>query len=342
MKMRAAILGSLVGLACMGNASAAHPKPLRIIIGVADAERIPLLKEVAPAATFVIARSGQPLPRDIDIALGVCSEELLKSSPHLKWVQVMATGADACLAVPGVRERVGLTLTAMHGTATAAVADHVMALMLAHTRMLPVLMQRQRDAQWLRSEPDVAELETLEGKTLLIAGLGAIGTEVARRASSFGMTVVGTRASDQPAPPFVSHVGRPEDLNELAKTADFIVNATPLTEATRGIFNAHFFAGVKPSAFFINIGRGASVVTEDLTRALQEHRLAGAGLDVVDPQPLPADHPLWHMPGAIITPAIAGYSEGLWDRRWQLVRENLRRFVAGEPLILVMDRARGY
>jgi phosphoglycerate dehydrogenase-like enzyme len=137
-------------------------------------------------------------------------------------------------------------------------------------------------------------------------------------------------------------VGRPAELNELAKTADFIVNATPLTDATRGLFDSRFFNVLKPTAFFINIGRGGSVVTDDLVRALEEHRLAGAGLDVFDPQPLPPNHALWHLPGVIITPQIAGYSDGLWDRRWQLVRENLRRFVAGEPLMLVMDRARGY
>ena len=342
MKLRAAVLGVMLSLACSAGGVSAEHKALRILVAAADAERIPLLKEVAPKATFLIAQSEGPLPRDIDVALGVCSESLLRTSPRLKWVQVLATGADACLAVPGLRERDGLTMTAMQGTTTAAVADHVLALMLAHTRLLPTLIDRQRRAQWMRASPDIAGLEVLDGKTLLIAGLGTIGTEVARRAQAFGMTVVATRASDQPAPPFVSHVGRPAELNDLAKTADFIVNATPLTDATRGLFDSRFFNVLKPTAFFINIGRGGSVVTDDLVRALQEHRLAGAGLDVFDPQPLPPDHPLWHMPGVIITPQIAGYSDGLWDRRWQLVRENLRRFIAGEQLMLVMDRTRGY
>ena len=301
-----------------------------------------MLKEVAPTATFLTVRNEEPAPRNIDVALGVCSEQLLRTSPRLKWVQVLATGADACLAVPAVRDRADLTLTAMQGTTSAAVADHVMALMLAHTRLLPTLLERQRQGEWKRAPQDVAGLDALDGKVLLIAGLGAIGTEVARRAQAFGLTIVATRASDKPAPPFVSRVGRPAELNELARTADFIVNATPLTDATRGIFDSRFFAALKPTAFFINIGRGGSVVTDDLVRALQRHQLAGAGLDVVDPQPLPADHPLWHLPGVIITPAIAGYTNDLWDRRWQLVRENLRREVSGEPLLLVMDRARGY
>jgi D-2-hydroxyacid dehydrogenase (NADP+) len=340
MTWRALALGFLFFSAC-ASAAPAH-KALRVVIAAADAERIPMLQQVAPKATFLIARDGQPTPRDIEIALGVCSESLLSTSPHLKWIQVLATGADACLGVPGVRERTDLTMTAMQGTTTPAVADHVLALMLAHTRLLPTLVERQREEQWKRAAPDIAGLDVLDGKTILIAGLGAIGTEVARRAQAFGMTVIATRASDQAAPPFVRHVGRPDELNDLAKSADFIVNATPLTDATRGIFDARFFRGLKPTAFFINIGRGPSVVTDDLVRALQEHRLAGAGLDVFDPQPLPPNHPLWHMPGVIITPQIAGYTDDLWDRRWLLVRDNLRRYVAGEPLTLVLDRTRGY
>ena len=320
------------------------PKPIphpRVLIAEADAVRIPKLQEAAPSATFLIVRPNAVPPTNADAALGVCNEAILKTSPRLRWVQVMATGADACLSVPGVRER-ALSITAMQGTATAATADHVLAFILMHARAMPRFAERQQQRQWNRDSQATAGLQALEGKTLLVVGLGKIGTAVAERAHAFGMTVVGIRSAPGEGPSFVSHVGGPAELKELAPQADYIVNALPLTEDTRGIFNAGFFGVVKRGAFFVNIGRGESVVTDDLVAALRDGRLGGAGVDVVTPSPLPSDHPLWSLPGVIISPAIAGYSDDLWDRRWSLVGENLRRFVQGQPLMQVIDQQRGY
>ena len=177
---------------------------------------------------------------------------------------------------------------------------------------------------------------------MLVVGLGGIGTAVAQRAHALGMRVVATRASDQPKPAFVDTVAKPEELLTLAAQADAVVNAAPLTPRTTGLFDAKFFAAMKPNAYFINVGRGGSVVTADLVEALQSKRIAGAGLDVVDPEPLPPDHPLWQLGNVIITPHVAGNSDKVFGRVLVIVQENLRRYVAGEKMLSVVDAERGY
>ena len=156
------------------------------------------------------------------------------------------------------------------------------------------------------------------------------------------MHVIATRASGRTGPDFVSYVGLPDELPKLAKEADFIVNCAPLTPETTGIFNRQFFAGVKPGAYFISVGRGRSTITADLIDALSSGRLAGAGLDVVDPEPLPAASPLWHAPNVIITPHVSADTPVSAGQRNLVLIENLRRYTAGEPMISVVDIERGY
>jgi phosphoglycerate dehydrogenase-like enzyme len=140
----------------------------------------------------------------------------------------------------------------------------------------------------------------------------------------------------------VDVVARPAALLQLAAQADAVVNAAPLTSRTTRLFDAKFFAAMKPSAYFINVGRGKSVVTADLVAALNGRTLAGAGLDVFDPEPLPPDHPLWQMPNVIITPHVAANSDRVFGRVLLLAQENLRRYVAGERMLSVVDAERGY
>ncbi len=154
--------------------------------------------------------------------------------------------------------------------------------------------------------------------------------------------MLGIRNSSREGPPFVAEVGLSEDLYRLAGEADVIVNALPLTEATRGLFDEAFFNAAKRGALFISVGRGESTVTNDLIAALRDGRLTAAGLDVTDPEPLPADHELWALPNVVITPHVAAETDqGRW-RRWVVYRENLRRYIAGERMINVVDIARGY
>jgi phosphoglycerate dehydrogenase-like enzyme len=185
-------------------------------------------------------------------------------------------------------------------------------------------------------------MRELTGRTVLVVGLGGIGTEVARRAHGIGMRVIATRNSSREGPDFVAKVGLSDELLALAAEADVVVNATPLTPATTGIFNHAFFSAMKPGGYFINIARGRSVITDDLVSALRSKQLAGAGLDVTEPEPLPKDSPLWQMNNVIITPHVASTSGVQRDRYVILVTENLRRYVAGEPLLNVVDIERGY
>ena len=176
---------------------------------------------------------------------------------------------------------------------------------------------------------------------MLVAGLGGIGMEVARLGAALGMQVSGTRNSSRNAPEFVQYVGLAHELQDLAAEADVIVNALPLTEGTKRLFDSEFFAATKPGAMFINVGRGSTVVTDDLLAALESGQISSAGLDVTDPEPLPADSPLWDRSDVIITPHVAGRG-GERERHGVLLIENLRRYIAGEKLLNVVDPAKGY
>jgi phosphoglycerate dehydrogenase-like enzyme len=150
------------------------------------------------------------------------------------------------------------------------------------------------------------------------------------------------RASDRPGPPYVSKVGKPDDLLRFAAEADAVVAALPLTDATRHLFDATFFSAMRPTAYFINVGRGESVVTDDLLAALRTGRIGGAGLDVTDPEPLPPDHPLWRAPNLVITPHVSARSDADRVAHHALYRENLRRYASGEKLLSVVDAKQGY
>jgi phosphoglycerate dehydrogenase-like enzyme len=287
------------------------------------------------------AKEAVAMVRDADAVLGFCTADVLAAGTAIRWVQAYSAGVERCVAIPAVRER-AILLTNMQRVAGPVMAEHVMAMMLAFTRGLDFYIPERMAARWTPELPPPARMLVLEGKTLLVVGLGGIGTEVAKRAHAFGMRVLATRASSHEAPPFVSHVGLPDELNKLAAEADFVVNTTPLTAATTGVFNAAFFASVKPGAYFFNVGRGASVVQADLIAALKSGRLAGAGLDVTDPEPLPKDSPLWQLPNVIITPHVSAESDLGNQARFAILRENLRRYVAGEKMLSVVDVAKGY
>lgn len=182
----------------------------------------------------------------------------------------------------------------------------------------------------------------LTSKTILIAGLGGIGTEVAKRAHGLGMRVIATRNSSREGPDYVDYVGLAHELNDLATQADVVVNALPLTNETTYIFDEGFFEAVKPNSIFVSVGRGKSTDTADLIAALESGKLYGAGLDVTDPEPLPSSSPLWHMDNVIITPHIASNGGLSVDRYKVVVLENLRRYVGGERMLNPVDLSRGY
>jgi phosphoglycerate dehydrogenase-like enzyme len=177
---------------------------------------------------------------------------------------------------------------------------------------------------------------------VLIVGLGGIGTQVAWRAHGLGMRVIATRNSSRQGPDYVDYVGLADELLTLAAEADVVVNTLPLTSKTTGIFDQGFFDKVKSGAIFISVGRGKSTVTADLVAALESGKLYGAGLDVTDPEPLPKDSPLWQMENVIITPHVSAAGPGSLQRVAAITVENLRRYLAGEPLLNIVDMRAGY
>ncbi len=274
-----------------------------------------------------------------DAIIGICNREIAAAATQALWIQQYWSGAERCLLAPEVASG-RIVMTNMQKMSSPVIAEHAIALMLGLGRGIPQYAKAMRSGSWDR-RPDSFSMMSFNGKTMLVVGLGGIGTETAKRAAALGMTVYGTRNRSREGPDYVEYVGLSDELFELAGKADVIVNALPLTTATRGLFNSDFFGAVKPGAYFINVARGASVVTDDLIAALDSGQLAGAGLDVTDPEPLPPNHPLWQMQNVIITPHVA--SAGRERKRHQLVaQENLRRFVAGDALLNVVDPARGY
>ena len=301
------------------------------------------LREDCPSVRFVAASSVADAVAEAggaDAIVGYCSEDLAAAADTLVWIQIFSAGAEQCLAVEHVASG-RILLTNMQKMASPVIGEHAVAMMLSLTRGLTQQAKSMPEGAWNRSVGDDTGMISVDGKTVLVAGLGGIGSAAARRAAALGMRVIATRNSSRSGPDYVDYVGLSDELFELAAEADVVINALPLTPETRGLFDKKFFDAVKPGAFFVNVARGSSVVTDDLVDALADGRIAGAGLDVTDPEPLPPDHPLWRMSNVIITPHVAWYGNNL-ERQLTLARENVRRFIAGEALLNVVDPARGY
>ncbi len=280
--------------------------------------------------------------RGADAIIGMCLPQVLeRADSRLFWLHNYSVGMDRCTGLtPAQRDTV--VFTNNQRLSAPAIAEHTIAMLLSLTRNLPAYQRQQAAKEWNRAPAADVTFGELQGQTLLVVGLGGIGTEIARRAHGLGMRVIATRNSSRAGPDFVDHVGLADELLELAAQADVIANALPLTDKTTGIFDKSFFDAVKPGAIFLSVGRGKSTVTPDLVAALRSGRLFGAGLDVTDPEPLPPDSPLWAMDNVIITPhaSAAGAESGYRSR--VIAVENLRRYVAGEPLLNVVDITRGY
>lgn len=320
-------------------------RPQKIVVRNLQFPGIAYLQAVAPDVQFVVTETIEAAidsAHDADAVIGWCDARLLQAGPQIRWIQFLYAGVESCVSVPAVRDG-SVLLTNMRRVQSPIIAEHALAMVLALARGLDVSMAQQSLGAW---QPEAVliggRLRTVKDKTMLVAGLGGIGTEVALRAHGLGMRIIATRASGRDGPDFVSYVGGPEELAKLAAEADVIVDALPLTPATRGTFDARLFARVKRGALFVNVGRGATVVTPALIDALRTGVLGAAALDVTDPEPLPHDHPLWQAPNLIVTPHISSESELGVSRVWEIVRENLRRYMAGDRMLSEVDVERGY
>lgn len=318
--------------------------PARIVVSPQAASWLERLQAAVPGVELVVAAEGEARAaqlRDAQAVIGLCDAATLEAAGSLLWIQALSAGVERCVGVAGLAAR-GIVVTNLQRTMGPPIAEHSIAMMMALARGLPQFGRSQQAARWDDGDAVTGRMREVGGRTMLVVGLGGIGTEVARRAHALGMRVIATRNSSREGPDFVARVGLSGELNALAAEADVVVNATPLTPETTGIFDSAFFAAMKPGGYFITVGRGASTKTDALVAALQSGRLAGAGLDVTDPEPLPADSPLWAMPNVIITPHVSASSDLQLERIAIVVAENLRRYAAGEPLLNVVDVARGY
>jgi len=320
--------------------------PSKVVVAWLDAATYQARLEAgAPGVEIVFAASAEAAAEavaDAQVLMGSCDEEILAHGPGVHWVQVYSAGVDHCVDNPSLAGG-GKVLTNGQHIASPALAEHAIALMMALVRGLDRYHANQLQGTW---ESDIGmereDFMELEGRTVLIVGLGGIGTETAKRAHGLGMRVIATRGSRREGPDYVDYVGLADETLDLARQADVVINTAPLTERTRGMFDAGFFEAMKPSAYFVSVGRGASTNTTDLIAALDSGRIAGAGLDVTDPEPLPEGHPLWTTPRVLITPHTAGRSDRSRERLFLLMQENLRRYMAGDPLLSVVDIERGY
>jgi cyclase len=316
-------------------------EPKRIVVPNLMPARLAELKRVAPRVEFVPVKTVEDAVKaaeDADAVIGFCTAEIAKAGKNLRWIQVSHVGVDKNLSPELIAGNIVLTNT--QRLSGPNVADQAFALLLALTRGVRELVpEAVNGAGWHKP---AATLQELNGKSMLVVGLGGIGTQVSRRASAFGMRVMAIDPKDMEPPVFVFSLDKPSELMKLLPKADVVVLACPLTGETKGMIGATQLKAMKKTAYLINIARGEIVQTSALVEALESKQLAGAGLDVTDPEPLPEGHPLWKMANVVISPHIGGQSPGATARQWRLLRENVRRFVAGEKLLCVVDKEKGY
>lgn len=259
---------------------------------------------------------------------------LLDNAPHVRWFHKLGAGVDDLTLGDEIPDHV--TLTRTDGAVFAErMAEYTIAYMLAFTQNVPRILRQQRAREWT---PFVTNV--IAGQTVGVAGVGDIGSAVARKAAALDARVVGWRRS----PGDVEHVDRmyagADEFHEFLGVSDFVVVVLPLTPATKGLFDADAFAAMRKGAYVVNIGRGPILVESALIDALQSGRVAGAALDVFDVEPLPEDHPLWALDNVIITPHMSGPSLASDVAAPLLV--NLERYLQGEPLSKVVERRRAY
>jgi phosphoglycerate dehydrogenase-like enzyme len=318
------------------------------------------LEAAAPGVKFIVVNDAAGMAAqvaDADALFSgdsvICDDRVLAAAKKVRWLASYSAGVEACMG-KAFFQNTNAILTNAKTLSGPVMAEHTIAVTYALARNLDVFIPRQaaggaipadaKGVQWQSMGGGTygVAFQSMTGKTMLIAGLGGIGLEVAKRAHGLGMKVIATRASSHDGPDYVSYVGLSDELPTLIGQADVVVSALPLIPSTTNLFDAKMFARMKKTAYFINVGRGGSVVTDDLVKALNDGVIGGASVDVTEPEPLPPDHPLWKARHVIITPHVSGQSELGVHSREVVMREQVRRFAAGDKLLSVVDLKKGY
>jgi D-3-phosphoglycerate dehydrogenase len=300
-------------------------------------EQLDMVCETAAAAQVVLSDKDR-LPQDLaeaEIFFGYHSPEVFAGAPRLRWIQATAAGLDRLLTPElVVRDVIVTNASAVHGP---AVAEMAWALTLSLARGLPTFFRQQQQHVW-----KWGPLADLASATAGIVGLGGIGRQYARVAGAFDMRVVAVDPHVTAKPDGIAELWPMDGLPELLRQSDFVLISCPYTDQTHNLIDRRALALMKPTAFLINIARGGIVDEAALTDALRGGRLAGAGLDVCETEPLPADSPLWDCPNLVLTPHCAGLSSHRMRRLTELFCDNLKRYLAGQPLRNLVDKTRGY
>ncbi len=299
------------------------------------------LLDSAPGWSIVAPETREDTKRelaDADAAFGTMDPELMAAAPKLRWLQAPAAAPpegyyfDELIAHP-------TRVTNMREIYNDHISVQILSYILNFTKHTHLYRDFQNNRDWHKLDAPNHEI-FLPESTVLIVGIGGIGTETARLCKMLGMRVLGIDARRDDKPEWVDDMFGPDQLDDQLPNADFVVLTIPHTPATEGLFNASKFSLMKNSALFINIGRGMTTKLDDLNDALRSGSIAGAALDVYEIEPLPADHPLWDAPNTILTPHIAAQGgRHLEERRFEIVVENFRHFTAGEPLRNEVDKA---
>jgi phosphoglycerate dehydrogenase-like enzyme len=275
----------------------------------------------------------------IEIAVRHVPLEVLGNAPALKWYHHWYAGVDWLERYPDLRGR-DFALTNASGVHAVSITEQVLGMILAFARSLHKDIRAQAHSIWRK--PTMTDVFEVSGKRMLIVGMGAIGTHLARAASGLGVQVTGIRRHGGPAVDGVHAVLGIEHLHDQLGRADFVVIALPATADTRHMFGAREFSEMRAGSYLINIGRGSIVDEPALISALESGHLAGAGLDVFETEPLPVESPLWKMEQVIITPHTGGHTPAYFERSWPIFMENLRRYLEGRELQNLVDKGAGY
>ena len=300
-------------------------------------------QSVSPKVKIVGATNATVLTEiaDADGFIGVITPPMYAASKQLKWVGVMSAGVENILQVPGADafKNSNVVLTNNKVVQGIEIADHAMALLLYTTRRLNEYSGNMKTEDWVKTPFKGIELR---GKTALIIGVGGIGQNIALRCWAFGMHVIGVDPEEKPILSYIDRVVKPDQLDEVVPLADVVFISAPDTDKSHKMFGAKEFELMKQKSYFVAVSRGGVYDMPGLVKALDSQKLAGAGVDVTDPEPLPQGHALWKFNNVVITPHIAGRSDLDNARMLGTIKDNIRRFADGLPFVNVVDKKKGY
>ena len=305
------------------------------------AEWIPRLLDSAPGWNIVAPETDAEAKLeldDADAAFGTMTPDLIACAPNLRWLQAPAAAPDAGYYFDELIAH-ETKVTNFREIYNDHISVQILTYILSFTKHSHLYRDFQREREWHPLDAPHHEI-FLPESTVLIIGIGGIGTETARLCKAIGIKVIGIDARREEKPEWVDDMFGPKSLEDQLPKADFVVLTIPHTPETEGLMDSSKFTLMKDSALFINIGRGMTTKLDDLNAALRSGSIAGAALDVYENEPLPRDHPLWDAPNTILTPHIAAQGgRHLAERRYEIVLENFRNFSAGKPLRNEVDKA---